>query len=465
MRNKLVRQMNVFSIVRDVLREWWVILILAVSVSLFTNIWVTAHYEPVYKTKIIFAVTTKGMNKNIYQNLTSAKELTTRFTQVLDSNVLKKKVTEDLGLEEFTAQTSAMQIPETNMVELDVSAGSAMDAYRILNSIMDNYDTVSDYVIGNVILEVIQPPSIPVSPSNYLDVKTAMVRSFWIGALLAALGFAWLSYMRDTIKSPEQLSEKIDAKLLGTIYREGNSLLPFMKRKAGRTSMLIKNPMRSFWFVESNKLLASRVRSYMERKNLKVLMVTSVTENEGKSTVASNLALSLAQEVKHVMLIDCDFRKPSLHEVFNLSDDMVVDLPEALKHGAGTESIVKQYEETNLYMVANSAAISSVESILESGSLQHLIEEYREQMDYIILDTAPMALVSDTEDLAWLADASLLVVREDTILAKHINDVVDRLNQTGGKVLGCVFNQASRELGKNAGGYGSYGRYYGKRTR
>lgn len=80
--------------------------------------------------------------------------------------------------------------------------------------------------------------------------------------------------------------------------------------------MLIQNPLRSFAYVESSKMAASRVRSYMDKEDAKVLLVTSVMENEGKSTVAANLALSLAQEGSRVMLIDCDFRKPKTVQNF-----------------------------------------------------------------------------------------------------------------------------------------------------
>ena len=286
-----------------------------------------------------------------------------------------------------------------------------------------------------------------------------MVRSFAVTALAVALYLAWRSYMRDTIKSEGQMAEKVDARRLGTIYRERKQLRPAGRKKTG-VSMLIDNPLRSFWFVESNKRMASRVRSHMERKNRKVLMVTSVMENEGKSTVASNLALALAQEVDHVLLIDCDFRKPSLHKIFELPSTMQIDLPRALERRVDVSQIMLRYGQSNLYLVTNNAP-SSAETVLASGALNRLIDACREWADLIILDTAPMAQVSDTEDIARLADASLLVVREDTVLAAHINDAIDALNRTEGKVIGCVLNYASRGLAETAGSYG-YGGYYGK---
>ena len=84
-------------------------------------------------------------------------------------------------------------------------------------------------------------------------------------------------------------------------------------------------------------------------------------------------------------------------------------------------------------------------------------------MDYVVIDTSPLALVADTEELAQMTDASVLVVREDTVLTKDINDAIDILNNTRGKVLGCILNgSSSRSTGRN-GHYG-YGGHYGKRA-
>ena len=94
-------QIDIISIVRDVCRQWWVILLLSISVSLLANVWVNASYQPQYTTTSTFVVTTKGMNNNIYQNLSTTKSMAEQFSQVLNSNLLKKKIMEDLGMDSF----------------------------------------------------------------------------------------------------------------------------------------------------------------------------------------------------------------------------------------------------------------------------------------------------------------------------------------------------------------------------
>lgn len=468
MENGLARQIDFTSMARDVLRQWWVILLLALSVSLFANIWASSTYAPQYRTTTTLAVTAKGMNSNVYQNLTSAKELATRFSQVLDSAVLQKTVMKELGMNEYEADTTVEQVPETNLLTLTVTAGSAMEAYRVMQSILENYDTVSDYVIENVILEEIQPALIPERPLNSSEEGRVTKLSFLISAGIFALCFAAISYIRDTVKNEGEFSEKIDAKLLGTIYHEKKAMFR-SSAKAKAASMHIQSPLRSFRFVESNKMTASRIRSHMDKEEAKVLLFTSVMENEGKSTVAANIAIALAQEGKKVMLIDCDFRKPAQYKIFKVPREETVNFPELLKKEQISGNVIKRWEGS-LYTIFNSTASSSLEGYLGNGILDKVLEFARKKMDYVLIDTSPMALVSETEELAQKADASVLVVRCDMVLAKDINDAIDALNNTNGKVLGCVLNDAAPGLPgtRSHYGYGSrygYGGYYGKRAK
>ena len=114
-------------------------------------------------------------------------------------------------------------------------------------------------------------------------------------------------------------------------------------------------------------------------------------------------------------------------------------------------------------MILNKTSSNSIETLLKSTILKQIITFCRQKMDYVIIDTSPLALVADTEELAQMTDASVLVVRQDTVLTKDINDAIDILNNTRGKVIGCILNGTTT---KNTGGsnrYG-YGGHYGKRA-
>lgn len=458
-------QIDVLSIIRDVCRQGMIILLLSVSVALLAYVFVSERYQPEYTTTFTFVVTTKGVNNNIYQNLSGAQEMAEQFSQVLGSNVLRQKVAEDLGKEQFTATTSVEILPETNLMVLSVTADTALEAFRGIRSIMENYNSVSDFVMDSVILEVLQEPQIPTAPSNSADTVGAVKNAFAFAFAALVLVFAVLSYMKDTVKNTKEVSEKVDARLLGVIYHE-RKMKSLREIKNARTfSLLIDNPLLSFRFVESNRMSTSRIRSHMDKKDVKVLLVTSVAENEGKSTVAANLALSLAQENKNVVLIDYDFRKPAQYRIFESPEEETGNLSEILlsNESEKLQGIIKKYKDTSLFTVFNKTAIASIEPLVESGRLKWLTDFFRSRMDYVILDTSPIGMVADTEEIAQYADASVLVIQQDMVLTGEINDAVDILNTTKGKVLGCIFNNVISGDVTGIGRYGyGYGGHYGK---
>ena len=460
----LVPQIDLISMLKDIAKEWWAILLLSLAVALFADIWVNATYQPEYKTSTTFVVTAKGMNTNVYQNLNSTQQLAQQFTEILDSNVLKKKVAQDLNMSSLNIDSYVDLVPETNLITLSVKAGTAVESYRILQSIMKNYNTVSDYAIKNVIIETIQSPAVSMAPVNPLNEKKTMVIAFIAAVAVLMVLVAGISYLRDTIKNPKDVTSKLDTRLLGSIYHEKKSKSLKLRKKKEFVSMLISNPLRSFQYAESNKMMASRVRSYLDKENAKTLLVTSVMENEGKSTVAANLALGLAQEGNRVMLIDCDFRKPAQYKIFDMEGKNGDDLGKVLTGKAGTENLIRNWNDTNLYMILNRTSSNSIEAMLKSTTLRQIVGFCRQNMDYVIIDTSPLALVSDTEELAQMADASVLVVRQDTVLTKDINDAIDILNNTRGKVLGCVLNDASSSQITGSTAHYGYGGYYEKRA-
>ena len=455
---ELLEKIDIRSIVKDLLRESWVIVLFAIAISMFASVWMTSQYVPRYTAKTTFVVSGKEMNSSVYQNLSAARTLAERFAIILDSNVLKKKVMEDLDMKTFDVECSVNVIPETNMMEVHVTAGSAMEAFRVLQSIMNNYRQVSDYVIEEVILDVIQQPVVPNYPDNPLYVDGIMKKGFLAGAAILTLLVIVFSHMRDTVKNERQMEEKIDARYLGAVSHERKRKL-FGRQK--NISMLIENPLRSFKYVERNRMVASKIRSQLDRKNKQVILVTSVMENEGKSTVAANIALALAHENSRVLLIDGDFRKPSQYKIFEVDKKETVNLPAILKEKDSMENMITRQEESGLYTILNGKAASSLDGMKEQNVFKNILAKCKKEMDYIVIDTSPIALVSDAEELAQMVDASILVVRQDMVLAKDINDAIDILNNTKGKVLGCVLNNATSGMkaGKDMKGYGGK---YGK---
>lgn len=433
------RTLDPVSIIRDIVKQWWAIILFSLSVALLVNVVVSFVYKPMYMTSATFVVTTRGTNTSLYQNINNAKDTAQRFQTILKSSILQRTISKDLGVDTYNAVTSVELVEETNLIVLRVSHRSALMAYRYMRSILSNYSEVSNYVIRDVVLEILEHPTIPVTPANIKKEWYFMQLGFFASLIVAVLYVSYYSYLKDTVKNPNEASSKLAARYLGCIYHEAKGA---KRKRYGTTAMIINNPLLSFKYTESCRMTASRVRSRMDRKNAKVLLVTSVAENEGKSTVASNIALALSQEGKKVLLIDADFRKPSLYKIFDVDKTKTANLVEILRTGTGLEKTVIKLKSQSLYFILNSTSTGSIDDILANNVFGSLIRFARTQFEYIIIDTAPMGLVPDAEGIAELCDASVFVVRADTILARNINDAIDTMNETSAKVLGVIFNNA-----------------------
>ena len=410
------------SILCDIAKNWWVILLIACSAAMITYTVMATVHKDRYTVKTTFAVMGRGVDANAASSLSATYEMAQKFEAILENTILKKKVMEELSLSSFPAKMNASIVPESNLMELSVTADSPEMAFRILKSVLNNYTSISDYIIPNVVLETLQQPQVSGVPSNQIPTKKYAATAFLAAALAMAALIGLFSFLRDTVKNEAEFTRKIDADLLGVVYHE---------KKKKNSSMLITNPARSFLYVESLKRIASRVRGRLDRKGGKVLLVTSVAENEGKSTLAANLALALAEEQNRVLLLDCDFRQPALHKIF--------EIPE--KDGKDFGKVV-----------------------LGKESASGVFEKHKD-MDYIILDTPPMGMTADAEELAEYADAAVLSVRQDGVLTRDINDAIDALNQKEEKVIGCVFGNVYPGFGERIGNSYGYGYGYGTYSR
>lgn len=457
-------------LLRDVFRQWLVILLVALACGLLFGTFRQVSYRPQYETSCTFVVGKSGFSSNMMaDNLKSAEIMTARFSQITGSSVLKKAVCQELGTESFEAGVRVSVVEASNLMTLSVTADSPRNAYLYIRSVMENALELSEEMAENISVRVLQEPSVPEEAVNPLRIGSDMMKAAAVSAVAMSLLFAVLSYLKDTVKNEDDLKNKVDAKHLGTICHEKKRKVVDASGKKTVYSLVIDNPSLSFSYVEGVRMAATRVQRELDKKGGKVLMVTSVTENEGKSTAAANLALALQQQGSSVLLIDCDFRQPSQYKLFDIpeAEQKKNDLGTALKNKEKVK-IVNAGAEKKLPVVFGTRSHRKMLNQQEADYLQRILEHLKKQVDYIILDSSPLAFVPESEVLANMADASLLVVRQDLIEACYINDTIDRLNATNGKVLGCIFNNVrtgflnrSREYGYYYGGYGSgkYGAY------
>jgi len=429
-------EINLHGLVALLLKNLWVVAALCISVLMCYTSVCRLFYTPAYTSSATFMVSAKD-STSAYNSLTTTQSMATVFMEVFQSNVLREKIQQQMPDGQFDGTINTVTIPETNLLIVTVTSKEPDTAFRAMNLLVENYPSISDYLFSNAQLEVIKDPVIPVAPSNPLDLESEYPLVLLIAGLLSVTGIIVIYLRRDTVKTPAAARRKIDARILRTIGHEKKNKTLRARIYRKKVSPLIINSLIKKDFIEDNLSLCSALEYHARKRGQKVILVTSVGENEGKSTVAANLALAMVEKNRRVVLLDCDFRKPSLHKIFEVQPQNEETLTSYLLEGSGDPTQIKKH---GVVLGISQNCGRSITKLLNNGNLPKLLKRLRAQADYVILDTPPMFAAADAETIAVMADTAVLVVRSDFMPTSSINEGLDRLRKSAPDVCGVVLN-------------------------
>ncbi len=198
-------------------------------------------------------------------------------------------------------------------------------------------------------------------------------------------------------------------------------------------------------------------------KDKKVILLTSAVQNEGKTTLAVNLCRSFAELDKKVLMIDADMRKSIMKKRLQ-SGKIEQGLSHLLSGQAEISDVILKDEKSGFYLLPTGGFPPNPVELLASPEMQDLIGEARNSFDYVIIDCAPLGVVTDAAVIAPYCDGAVIVLNAGEAQYKLAQRVVARLQNTGCTILGVVLNQINhqsngRYYGKKYGYYRRYGRY------
>jgi capsular exopolysaccharide synthesis family protein len=191
-------------------------------------------------------------------------------------------------------------------------------------------------------------------------------------------------------------------------------------------------------------------------KQPRLILVTSAVPVEGKSTVSSNLALTLALSGSRVLLIDADLRRAGLDKIFDVPNDL--GFADVLEQRASASDLIHATKTPNLWLLPAGSATMNPGELFLAPSCDIFLAKIRSQYDYIIFDSAPVLATDDTANLAPKISAVIFVVRADYTSARNAREALQQLRQRQATILGLVFN---RSIATRTGGYYyRYNNYY-----
>jgi capsular exopolysaccharide synthesis family protein len=421
------------------LRARWVTVCLTTVIALLGAVVATLLTTPLYQASTrLFVSTAAGVSlSDVYQGNRLSQERVTSYTELLMGETLAQRTVDKLGLDtsakELQANVKASAKPDTVLIDVSVLDRSPVRARDIANTLADEFvgmvrelETPENGAKPDARVIVEQRASIPEYPA-----VPKSARNIAVGLALGLLAGIGLAILRDrldnTVKERETLEEITGAGVVGSIPLDKE------RRKHAAISFDTDNSA----IAEAFRKLRTNLQFLAVDNPPRVIVITSSTPSEGKSTTAINIALALAEAEHNVVLVDGDMRRPSLHKYLDLVGP--VGFSTVLAGGASLDEALQKTRFNGLTVLTAGTVPPNPSELLGSLAAKKLLTVLRAQFDYVIVDSSPLLAVTDAAILAANSDGVLMMARFGQTKRDQLAHAIGNLEDVGASVLGAVF--------------------------
>ncbi|CAK8720233.1 Capsular exopolysaccharide family [Candidatus Electrothrix aarhusensis] len=288
-------------------------------------------------------------------------------------------------------------------------------------------------------------PLAPSKPNKKKELMLGLVIGLGVGIALVF----FLDYLDNTVSAGEELEKRYGLTVLGAVE-------DFPKKNKNVETFILDNPLSAF--AESYRLIRSGLLLSTPDHPPRTLLITSMMQQEGKSTTTKNLAYILAQNEKKVLIIDCDMRRPRQHSMFEVDNSYGLSNYLSGNTDEQQPSLFKQLPDSGISVLPSGPIPPNPAELLGSKRMKTLLEKSIEQFDFVLLDSPPVQQVTDGLLLAGLVDGTVTVLRSGKTTFDMLDSGMKKLRESQAHLLGFVLNRVTK---KNAGhGYYGYYSYY-----
>jgi capsular exopolysaccharide synthesis family protein len=396
---------------------------------------------------------------NIYyasEDATAAYEEKSKQLSELKAQADQDQSILDLYQEIYT-QLVVLQTPMESGQDTSVAftrIQSSIDLYRelYLNSIAGLEQIALSRAESTPNVVQVEPAKVPLEPISPNPLQTGLLTGV-IGLVVAAGVVFLIEYLDDTIKTPDEVKRTLDLPVIGLIADMPFGGLIGNKTKSG---VFVVNQPRSP-ISEAFRSLRTNLEFASVDTPAKSILVTSPGSEEGKTTVAANLAIVIAQNEKKVVLVDTDLRRPNIHKQFEMSNFM--GLSDALRERLSVDEVLRESEvSTNLSIITSGVLPPNPVELLASRRMEIILEKLKEKFDIIILDTPPM-LVTDAQVLSTKVNGTIFVIRPGKTRTAMARAPLEELRRVNSTILGVVMNRIPKNRNYYFGGLKFYSPY------
>ncbi len=387
---------------------------------------------------------------NMYSNNSGTEDMIKVHLQLMQQKLEQIAIRENHLTSLMKAQMNGASEAIRKQAELNMLEDDIKNATNFRNSIADGLQKLSVITeSGGFHVESLGTPTAPlqVEPRFTLTFSLASV-----AGLLLGFGLAYLMDLTDrSFRSEVDIARSLRMPIVGFVPILSPKTVPEENSKLSVHLCTYHRPKSKD--AEAFRQIRTALYFNTRNTNCRKLQITSAVSGDGKSTMAANLAISIAQSGKRVLLVDCDLRRPTIHTFFGVANDS--GFSSVLTEQAEIADVTHVDVVPGLSLISAGPALPNPAEILTSMRFQDCANLLAEKYDYVLFDTPPLLPVTDPAVIAPRMDGVFLVVR----LGKGERNIAERsaeiLRTLEAKVIGVVVN-----AGRDGMGYGAYGRYY-----
>lgn len=285
-------------------------------------------------------------------------------------------------------------------------------------------------------------PLTPSKPNKKKELLLGLVIGLGVGTALVF----FLDYLDNTVSAGEELEKRYGMTVLGAVEE-------LSKKKKNIETFIQDNPLSAF--TESYRLIRSSLLLSTPDHPPRTLLVTSMMQQEGKSTTTRNLAYILSQNDKKVLIIDCDMRRPRQHSMFEIKNSYGLSNYLSGNTDEQQPTLIKQLPDSAISVLPSGPIPPNPAELLGSKRMKTLLSKSIERFDFVLLDSPPVQQVTDSLLLAGLVEGTITVIRSEKTTYDMLDSGVKKLRESQARLLGFVLNRVT----KKTAGYGYYGYY------
>ena len=351
----------------------------------------------------------------------------------------------------FEQESDAAKAQATFRLEDETYRDKIERTEKLFTSVLgrlEEMNLVKDY--GGISTQLISAPGLGEQVYPLLLIVLAISGTL---GLTAGFGLAYLAELADKrFRGPDDIQQQLGLPIVGHI-----PVINVHREKHGSGDKTALDPVLCTFHrpksrqAEAYRAVRTALYFSVRAKGYKVIQVSSPNPADGKTTLAANLAVSIAQSGKKVLLLDGDCRRPKIHKYFSL--DNSTGLSSLITQDAEISDVFQECGVENLQVITSGPHSQNAADMVTSSRFKELIDVVREKFDFVIIDSPPLLSVTDPASIAPRVDAVLLAMRLSKAARHATLRAVGVLDALGSEILGVVVNG----IGKGAGyGYGTY---------